>query len=452
VLGDGNKAQFNTANWSITNDTGGVGSVEFGPDGWVKLKLVITNFSASNFKVVVTDAPTYGAGVAAGKVFFIGGRNVSRQSFTHYKTTGSPFYGPRFDHDPSTGQCKGLLIEESRSNLTLQSGNLSTWSVVGASAVITPNVGTSPVSSGSSTATRVTELPTTGTHRVRSQSTSVTSGVIYSASIWIKSSGRTTGSLSVVRSGEAGFIFPGALFDLNPASPTIASNGTIEAFDDGWYRISVSGTSVFTGDAQIYLYLQSGPYLGVEGLGFDIDGAQLEVGAFPTSYIPTAATVPVVRSADVCSITGSAFSGFYNQPEGTLLVSADEFRRGSNPSFILRIAASVSPSSNRYSIGSFGNKTGVPSSVEFYVTSNSSEQYIGTLTSANSDFKAALAYKVDDMRGSLNGLLAAADTPPSALTIGAGTMSIGSVGMHIASIRYYRKRLTNEKLVTLTTP
>jgi hypothetical protein len=46
-------------------------------------------------------------------------------------------------------------------------------------------------------------------------------------------------------------------------------------------------------------------------------GAQLEVGAFPTSYVPTT-TATVTRSADVASITSTAFSGWYNQTAGTL--------------------------------------------------------------------------------------------------------------------------------------
>jgi hypothetical protein len=46
-------------------------------------------------------------------------------------------------------------------------------------------------------------------------------------------------------------------------------------------------------------------------------GAQLEEGAFPTSYIPTT-TAAVTRSADLASITGSAFSGWYNSTAGTM--------------------------------------------------------------------------------------------------------------------------------------
>jgi hypothetical protein len=59
-------------------------------------------------------------------------------------------------------------------------------------------------------------------------------------------------------------------------------------------------------------------------------GAQLEVGAFPTSYIPTT-TSTVTRSADVASITGSNFSSWYRQDEGTMFI---ENRRDRTTAFL----------------------------------------------------------------------------------------------------------------------
>jgi hypothetical protein len=43
-----------------------------------------------------------------------------------------------------------------------------------------------------------------------------------------------------------------------------------------------------------------------------------------TSYIPTEGTT-VTRAADNCSITGSDFTDFYNQNEGTFLIEASTF-------------------------------------------------------------------------------------------------------------------------------
>jgi hypothetical protein len=46
-------------------------------------------------------------------------------------------------------------------------------------------------------------------------------------------------------------------------------------------------------------------------------GAQLEAGAFATSYIPTT-TAAATRNADVANITGTNFSSWYRQDEGTV--------------------------------------------------------------------------------------------------------------------------------------
>ncbi|CAB4126907.1 hypothetical protein UFOVP81_36 [uncultured Caudovirales phage] len=49
--------------------------------------------------------------------------------------------------------------------------------------------------------------------------------------------------------------------------------------------------------------------------------AQLEIGATPTSFIPTDATTKT-RNADSYSVTGTNFSNFFNPSEGTLIVEA----------------------------------------------------------------------------------------------------------------------------------
>ena len=46
----------------------------------------------------------------------------------------------------------------------------------------------------------------------------------------------------------------------------------------------------------------------------------MEAGAFATSYIPTT-TATATRAADVASITGTNFSSFYNQTEGSFFCS-----------------------------------------------------------------------------------------------------------------------------------
>ena len=58
-----------------------------------------------------------------------------------------------------------------------------------------------------------------------------------------------------------------------------------------------------------------------EGSSIYAWGAQLEAGAFPTSYIPTTAST-VTRSADLASMTGTNFSSWYNFNQGTFFTKA----------------------------------------------------------------------------------------------------------------------------------
>jgi hypothetical protein len=68
-----------------------------------------------------------------------------------------------------------------------------------------------------------------------------------------------------------------------------------------------------------------------------VSNAQLEVGAFATSYIPTTGAA-ATRSADVASITGANFSSWYNQSEGTFAIFG-QMLGGASATFPRMVAA-----------------------------------------------------------------------------------------------------------------
>jgi hypothetical protein len=254
----------------------------------------------------------------------------------------------------------------------------------------------------------------------------------------------------VLASGEAGAGFIGAEFNLDPSSPTITSSGRIQAFQDGWYRISVTGTSSITGSAQIFLYLQDGSYLGVEGLGLDIDGAQFEAGSFATSYIPTT-TGTLARSADVCSITTAGWSNagndtmvaeYFIRNLRNFLSGSVVLEGGPLVSWMSVSFAGVNQQRNIYRHGGASNR----------VDANSDANSV-SLTSIN---KTALTSGEQiALNGSLSQTLFGDPTQSDISTI----LNIGRrsdfgganyLNGHIAAIRYYRKRLPDAKLQALT--
>ena len=223
---------------------------------------------------------------------------------------------PRFDFDPISGECKGLLIEESRSNSLLRSEDFTTtWSPSAAS--ISSNVITAP--DGNTTADKLVENTSFSNFKFVSQSVGTISGT-YTVSAFFKAGERFRGYLQLLSSGGNGAAF----FNLRTGTITSgAGTNTIIPYGNGWYRIT--STQTFTSaSAQIYIVLNNSNgtsnYTGDGTSGIYIWGAQLEAGAFPTSYIPTT-TSSVTISADNASMTGTNFSSWYNQTEGSIYCS-----------------------------------------------------------------------------------------------------------------------------------
>jgi hypothetical protein len=361
------------------------------------------------------------------------------------------YRGPRFDHT-SAGDCRGLLIEEGRTNLLQRSEEFANayWSVV--RSTITTDAATSP--DGATTAEKLIADTTAAiNHRVDRGSITLALNTVHTVSVFAKASEYTGLGLGVGLSATEGVRF--SLVGAGTATSVLAGNtGTIQQLPNGWYRCTCTFTSdATTATHRVAIYVgQNGTttsYTGDGTSGIFIWGAQLEAGSFATSYIPTT-TASVVRSADVCSITGGDFNNFYNQSEGTLTVKVEEFRRGTSYSTVVEIFNGLSYSGNRLGVVFGGLRSGVISPVEISLFSGGPAQYQTATTSTSSGYTAAIAYATDNVRGSLNGNLLAADTPPSNVNIGANTIRFGSIGIHIAAVRFYKKRLPDAKLQALT--
>jgi hypothetical protein len=361
------------------------------------------------------------------------------------------YRGPRFDHT-SAGACRGLLIEESRTNLLQRSEEFGDtyWEKV--RATISADQTASPT--GETTADKlINDTTASNNHRVDRGTLSLNLNTVYTVSVFAKASEYSGLALGVDPSSPT----TGVQFSLSGSGSVTAQNagytGTIQNFGNGWFRCTATFTSSSTvPNHRLYMYVgQNGTtfsYTGDGTSGIFIWGVQLEAGSFPTSYIPTT-TASVVRSADVCSITGANFTSFYNQPEGTFLSNSSQ-------PFITTANAQVYASDN----GSDSTRFNLRHQTSFAVAQiGGVTQSIITFGSptANAVSKIAYSYANANYGGARNGTLGASIPNLAIPTV--DRIFIGSKGHnsseylngHIAAIRYYKKRLPNAKLVTLTT-
>jgi len=227
-------------------------------------------------------------------------------------------------------------VEEQRTNLVLQSENLgTTWTTTGLlpfGSGSTLNATTAP--DGATTADLVTENSSTSEHRIDTATISWAANTTYTLTIFAKANGRTRVDFFGVGGGN----FTGgreADFNLSTGSVTNTDGSTasITAFPNNWYRLRMTfTTSASPSASSIFIRLNDNSgnfsYTGDGTSGIYFCGAQLEAGAFPTSYIPTT-TATVTRAADVASITGSNFSSWYRQDEGT--VFTEHIQQGNFP-------------------------------------------------------------------------------------------------------------------------
>jgi hypothetical protein len=346
------------------------------------------------------------------------------------------YRGPRFDHD-SAGVCRGLLIEESRTNLFSRSEefNSSPWGVI--DAIISANSTTSPnglvtadkivVNSGATNGRVAVSFTLTGSHAM---------------SVFAKAGEWSWVFLAPIGPGN------GVWFNLSNGSIGTQSSGfvgSITSFGNGWYRCVVTFTGTGASASARIVSTNSNSVLstGDGTSGIFIWGAQLEAGLFATSYIPTVAS-PMVRSADVCSISGGNFSGIWSGVDATM------FFRGS------RIANQTGQTNWDLSSGSTATSIASDRGVS---TERIVANAVGIATTpvftTLTEYKIAAALKTGDYAVSFNG--ASAITSSSAfvltldrMTIGMTRNTAGHLNGWVHSLRFYKKRLPNAKLAQLT--
>jgi hypothetical protein len=232
-------------------------------------------------------------------------------------TTSAAYYGPRFDYPNAVAA--GLLIEESRTNSALQSNTLTTtWSTAGAT------LGAAAATSPDGTTNAWLMTGTLGAYDSFYQSITASNSTAYTYSIYAKANTRT--SFTIEARGASGsvydyqFTLSGAGTATVNGSAVGSPSGGIQQLSNGWYRCWVTKTT--TNTTPLFIIGYGG---GATNQSVYIYGAQMEAGAFPTSYIPTSAS-SVTRAADIIKLAGTALTTL----QGSAFSNVIEFTPMSN--------------------------------------------------------------------------------------------------------------------------
>jgi hypothetical protein len=450
----GFRAQFNTSSGLATSATFGTGSVSnitMTPigNGWYRVAAtgIIDSSSTSGILSIFLNNGASYTGDGTSGIYIFGAQLSDSASLDPYSynpvaaPTSTAYYGPRFDYDPATLAPKGLLIEEQRTNLLTYSSEFdnATWNK-NASIVITANANTAP--DGTMTADEFSgSLVNCGVWRV----STTTASIPHIYSIYLKNVNNATNLLVGCDANPANaFIrFNSVTGEITSVAGNVTSSSVI-AIGNGWYRVTVGFVPTTTLPTFV-LYSTSGA-----SATWLVWGAQLEAGAFSTSYIPTTSAT-VTRAADNASMVGSNFSSWYNQSAGTVYCASDSplTTTTAQMNWYINDGNTNNTMFNRKNLSNL-NATAV---VSGGVTQGDITSF--SAITAYSTVKSAFAYKLNDLAISVNGASVGTDlaaTIPTVDRIHLGqNISNGQIlNGHIQSIKYYPTRLPNADLQRLT--
>jgi len=352
----------------------------------------------------------------------------------------------RFDHNPTTFESLGLEIEEARTNLILQSEDLdTTWSETRATlslnSVVAPN--------GALTADRLIASTDNNTHFTSQTFTGTAAS--HTFSVYAKASGLNHVALRLFNgTSQVGL----AYYNLSTGATGTVTAGTaaITSVGNGYYRCSLTATlaasASCTSDIQLANADNTNSFIGNAFDGVTLWGTQVELGAFATSYIPTVAS-QVTRAADAASMTGTNFSSWFNQGEGTLYI---DYNLGlDNISIDVCMFDDATANNNmqvRYASGSQAQYT--------VTTGNVNQASLAPAGySATGNYKRAVTYATNSFNQAINGVLPTAEDTSGVVPIVTNLRIGGGLGgtplnSTIRKVAYYPLRVTNAQLQALT--
>ena len=330
----------------------------------------------------------------------------------------------RFEYDATTLAASGLLIESAATNLLNLSETFATtggtnnnWADTNLTRTSTNN--TSP--RNDATALRITASAANGTII---SSAAIGTSAARTLSVWLR---RVTGTGNIQYTLDNG------------------TNYTTQAITAVWVRYTFATTTA----AQ-----RVGFRIVTSADAIEIWGAQLEDGTGASSYIPTVAS-QVTRATDVCTMSGSNLTSWFNNTEGTVLFIGNNTivpapsNFSSNWALINAANSARITQYTRHTTGRIGASCRDSGGGALTFDSPSAT----TLITTTAEYKTAFALKSSDFAYSVNG---------AAVGLGDGvgvfetvtSLEFARDGIrngHIKCFKFWPTRLTNAQLIAIST-
>lgn len=238
----------------------------------------------------------------------------------------------KIDYDPLTGQSKGLLLEEQRTNLIYYSydiGNVSSWAMGGGIAGsfnYRQNATQSP--DGSMNGNLFYHTNASATYKSMTQGISLSTNTTYTHSVFIKNNGEPTINFVHFDGNDSlnslyfTYTFATDTFSgrgVTGSTASFVTNPSRDIYPNGWIRIKYSFKELSGPSRYVSFKFDLDYSTAVAGRGYYLWGSQVEAGPNASTYIPTAGS-QATRLTDTADMVGGNFSSWYNQTEGTVLV------------------------------------------------------------------------------------------------------------------------------------
>lgn len=434
-------------------------------DGWYKLTLktqFANNISIAGILFGATNITNISGWEAPNTVLsnaYVWGAQLVQGSIAKdYFPTTNRLNVPRLNYSDGTAS---LLLEPQRTNLLSYSSTFTdnAWIKVSTTPVLDSTI-LSP--DGTRNSYKISRASTSASSYISKSSTSST-GTVYNFTVYAKLGDVSTNiglriQAAYPNRGDALFnLSTGTLIVVANGGTNTSTSGTIQSVGNGWYRCSVTTTFAGTG---VNIQGIVSPSANTTATGFEgpdgalsnayVWGAQLEIGAYATSYIPTT-TSTVTRNQDLASVSNA--SSLIGQTEGVLFVESAALAND-----LTQRVVSISDGTTSNRIGIYYNSNS--NQILCFGAANGTNfasAIAHTITDETQFAKIAVRYKLNDFTLWINGSKRGTDLTSQALPLnlsrfafdsGSGTSNLFA---KVKQTQLYKTYLTDAEMTSLTT-